>query len=723
MEPLWWRVEELFHSALEQPESERETWLAAQTGADPEAREEVRSLLTADRRNSELSAQAPAARQAAVAELPAPSRRFGAWETGELLGRGGMGEVYLAQRADGHHSQRAALKVMARNLPTPDGIERFRREREILAQLEHPNVARLLDGGVSDSGEPYLVMEYVDGLRLDQYCDRHRLSLGARLRLFLTLCGAVAGAHRNLILHRDIKPNNVLVTGDGTLKLVDFGTARRMDASSLETMAPLTPSFASPEQLRGEAVTTVSDVYALGMTLYQLLSGTLPFAGGKSAYETVQRVVEGAAVAPSMAPGVNPARRRELRGDLDNIVLKAIAPDPARRYASAESLAEDIERYLSRLPVHARAGKWGYRAERFVARHRLAVALSILLALTVLAAAVGLTVQSRQARLEAERSRRLADFLTHVMGLGYDRESGPVRSDGASARMIDVIRYAADRLPVEMVGQPELEAHLRANIGRVFEELGDTAAAEVNLRRGLALVDARRNPALAAELTDYLGRKSELEGDYESAARQYKEALRLLDAARGTVPAEVESVLVLNAWNEAWPPSEGDALLDRGTRRAREVGETSPIYAQVPFDRGLLHWHRGHPEEALPEFRKALAILDAIHPRPLEECELRQVWGQLELGRGNLQAAEPLMAESLPCLERALLPGEAHLMWAQLAHLILLVKQGHFKEAAGPLDALVAEVPRRRPKDRAMLASAIRWRDKALCQGTGACGK
>jgi serine/threonine-protein kinase len=633
-----------------------------------------------------------------------------------------MGEVYLAQRADGQHSQRAALKVMMRNPLSPDGMDRFRREREILAQLEHPNVARLLDGGVSDSGEPYLVMEYVDGERLDKYCERHNLPLSARLRLFVTLCAAVAGAHRNLILHRDIKPSNVLVTADGTLKLVDFGTARRMDAGSLETVAPVTPSFASPEQLRGQPVTTQSDVYGLGMTLYQLLSGTLPF-GGRSAYETVQQVVEGAAVAPSMAPGVDPARRRELRGDLDNIVLKAIAPDPARRYASAEGLAEDVGRHLGRLPVQARAGTWGYRAERFVARHRLAVALSTLLALTVAAAAVGLTVQTRQARLEAERSRHLADFLTHVMGLGFDRESGPFRSEGASARVIDVIYYAADRLQTEMAGQEELEARLRANIGHELVSLGDMAGGEVNLRRGLALVDARRNPALAAELTGYLARKSEVENDGETAARQYKEALRLLDAARGTVPAAVESVLVLNAWNPGLPPAEGDALLDRGARLAREVGESSPIYAQVPFDRGMVRWSRGHPEEALPLFRQALAILDAIHPRPLEECELRQVWGQMEMWRGNLQAAEPLMNESLPCLERALLPGEGHLMWAQLAHLILLVKQGHFKQAAGPLDALVAEIPRLRPKDREMLATALKWRAKALCRGDAACAK
>jgi serine/threonine-protein kinase len=720
MDPLWQRVEELFHAALEQPESERENWIAAQTGADPEVSEEVRSLLAADRRSGELGA-----RVAAPSNIEPPAaRRFGAWETGELLGRGGMGEVYLAHRADGQHAQRAALKVMSRNLLSADSMDRFRRERGILAQLELPNVARLFDGGVSDSGEPYLVMEYVDGERLDRYCDRHKLPLEARLRLFLTLCAAVEGAHRNLILHRDIKPANVLVTGDGTLKLVDFGAARRMDSSALETIAPMTPSFASPEQLRGEPVTTLSDVYGLGMTLYNLVSGALPFGTGpKSAYESVQQAVEGPTVAPSAAPGVPAARRRELRGDLDNIVLKAIAPDPARRYASVERLAEDIDRYLNRQPVQARAGNWPYRTERFIARHRLPVALCALLVLTVATAGVGLAVQSRHARLEAERSRRLADFLTHVMGLGFDRDSGPFRSEGASARVIDVIRYAADRLPIEMAGQPEMEARMRANIGHALEALGDMAAADANLRRGLALVDAKRNPALAAELTGYLARMSFLEGDDESAARGFREALRLADAAHGAMPAVAEGVLVLNASTMASSPAETAAFLERELRLGRQVGESSPLYAAALFDQGDQTFDRGSAEAGLREMRHALSIMDAIQPLPLEDCELRYVLGRKEMRRGNLREARQLVDQSMPCLERALLPGEAHLMWARITGLDLLIREGRFQEAVGPLDAFIAELSRLRPKDRQLPAYALRLRGQALCQGRPGCAK
>ena len=476
-----------------------------------------------------------------------------------------MAEVYLARRVDGRHEQRAALKVMTRSMLSWDYLDRFRRERDILAHLEHPNIARLFDGGLSESGEPYLVMEYVDGARLDDYCEQQSLPLAARLRLFLALCSAVESAHRNLILHRDIKPGNVLVTREGTLKLVDFGTARRMDADALETMAPLTPSFASPEQLRGEGVTTVSDVYGLGMTLYQLAAGCLPFGGrGKSAYQTAQEAMEHTPPPPSASSGLSKSRQRELRGDLDNIILKAIERDPARRYASAAELADDITRHLEKRPVKARNHSWPYRAGRFVARHRIAVIFSALMAITLVASAAVLTVEMRQARLEAARSRRLADFLTHVMGLGYDTYSGPMRTDGASARELDVIRYAGSNLHREMAGQPELEARVRADIGHALAELGLTAEAEGNLRRGLALVDARGNPALAAELTGYLARKTYLEGDFKNSEKEFRD--RIAVARRGATSGADHAA-------RGGEPAAAQCVRRRGQRRRTECGD------------------------------------------------------------------------------------------------------------------------------------------------------
>ena len=712
MKHQWEELRAVFDLVWPLPPAERVTFLDEHCAGDARFRRELEKLLHAHDEG-----------EAETARRATGRRRFGVWETIQLAGRGGMAEVYLAQRVDGRHEQRAALKVMARSLLSPDYMDRFRRERDILARLEHPNIARLFDGGLSDSGEPYLVMEFVDGARLDEYCETHSLSLETRLRLFLALCFAVEDAHRNLILHRDIKPSNVLVTRDGTLKLVDFGTARRMDADALETMPPLTPSFASPEQLRGENVTTASDVYALGMTLYQLVSGVLPFGdGGKSAYQAVTEAVECSAPPPSSAAGLSPARRRELKGDLDNIILKAIARDPERRYASPLQLAEDITRHLEQRPVLARGNRWSYRAERFVARHRLAVALSGLLVLTLFASAAVLSITARQAQREAARSRRLAEFLTHVMGLGYDAYSGPMRSEGASTRMLDVIRYAANNLQREMAGQPELEARVRADIGHALAELGLTAEAEQNLRRGLTLVDPRENPALAAELTGYLARKSFLEGDLQNSVREFRESLRLLGAAhqaRQPVPAAVESLLLLNAsaaiGTVAGPHAEMESLIQGALNRGRTLGESSPAYALALSNHGFLLWAQGKPDEGAREVRQALAIQEAIQPRPIEACVTREALGAREMSRGHLAEASALMQEPRACLEAAFVPGSIILLWSRLSAQELLVRSGRAQEAIAPIGAVAEDIERYLPKARWLAAEALVWRGKALC--------
>ncbi len=713
MRQQWEDLRALFDAAWPLSAGERAQLLDERCGSDTRLRRELEKLLEAHDEG-----------EAETARRASGTRRFGVWETIELAGRGGMAEVYLARRVDGQHEQRAALKVMARSMLTVDYMDRFRREREILARLEHPNIARLFDGGLSESGEPYMVMEYVDGARLDDYCDQHSLPLAARLRLFLTLCSAVESAHRNLILHRDIKPSNVLVTHDGTLKLVDFGTARRMDADALETMAPLTPSFASPEQLRGESVTTASDVYGLGMTLYNLVTGALPFGrGGKSAYQAVQEAVERTAPPPSAMPGLSSALCKELRGDLDNIILKAIERDPARRYASAIQLADDITRHLEKRPVRAHRNTWTYRAERFVARHRVAVVLSAMLAITLLASAAAWSVEARQARLEAARSRRLAEFLTHVMGLGYDTYSGPMRTDGASARVLDVMRYASTNLQREMAGQPDLEARVRADIGHSLAELGLTAEAEENLRRGLALVDARKDPALAAELTGYLARKSFLEGDLKGSEKEFREALRLLRAARQarqTVPAAVESLLLLNAsaavGSLSGATAEMEALIDGAMASGRTLGESSAAYALALANHGFLRWGQGKAQEGEGEVRRALGIQEAMHPRPIEACMTRQALGDRIMSDGRLAEAAALMSEPHVCLDRAFVPGSIILLWARLSWLEWLVRSGRLHEAIGPLSVIEKEIAQQLPKAGWLRAEALMWRGRAQCK-------
>src|SRR5664279_253302 len=309
MDPFWRRVDELFHAALQRPESQRETWLDSEAGLDPMIRDEVRSLLAADRRHFELIAQTPAVVEAADADrseskLRAAGQRFGPYRTERLLGSGGMGAVYLARRDDGQFDQTVALKVMAPHLAGEEFVRSFRNERQLLAALAHPNIARLLDGGVAPGGGPYLVMEYVEGQLWNRYCADHKLPVEARIRLFLQVCDAVEFAHRNLIVHGDLKPANILVTAEGGVKLLDFGTAKLVadPEGRVTQFASLTPRYASPEHLRGERVNTLSDVFSLGVILYESLTGAWPFGNPTSKADAVDRALHGReADAPAQA--------------------------------------------------------------------------------------------------------------------------------------------------------------------------------------------------------------------------------------------------------------------------------------------------------------------------------------------------------------------------------------------------------------------------------------
>ncbi|NIR60341.1 MAG: serine/threonine protein kinase, partial [Gammaproteobacteria bacterium] len=336
-----------------------------------------------------------------------------------------MGVVYLAERADGQFEQRVALKLIKRGIDTDEIIERFLQERQILARLDHPNIARLLDGGVTETGQPYFAMEYIAGVPLTAYCDEHRLDVEARLRLFEHVGEAVQYAHRNLIVHRDLKPSNILVTEDGTVKLLDFGIARLMDdeaapALTQTGMRVLSPAYAAPEQVAGEPVTTATDVYSLGVVLYELLTGHNPHAerpeGGRDVKRPSAAVTSTAArldgssetgtpqeIARSRA--TQPERlRRRLSGDLDTICLKALRPEPEQRYDSAAAFGEDLKRHLAGLPVEARAGAAGYRLRKFIRRNRMLVGAT---GLVILALGVGLAAtlwQAQRARTQAARA-------------------------------------------------------------------------------------------------------------------------------------------------------------------------------------------------------------------------------------------------------------------------------------------------------------------------------
>jgi TolB-like protein/tRNA A-37 threonylcarbamoyl transferase component Bud32 len=372
----WARAKSVLDGALGRPEAERGDFVAEACAGDPELQAEVASLLAASARAGRFmeTADTLVSPVATPRREPVPGDRLGAYRILREIGRGGMGAVYLAERADEEYRKKVAVKLVRSDVDAPSVADRFRRERQILADLEHPNIARLLDGGTTADGRPYFVMEYVLGLPIDAYCEALRLGVGPRLEIFRTVCAAVAHAHGRGVLHRDLKPGNVLVTAEGAPKLLDFGIARILGpgapAGHTATDAhPMTPAYASPEQVRGEPLTTASDVYSLGVMLYRLLTGRLPHgADSTPLLELARAIGEEEPARPSDAAG--PEKGPRLAGDLDAIVLRALRKEPGRRYASVKDFSEDIRRHLAGLPVAARRGRLGYRTERFLRRNR-----------------------------------------------------------------------------------------------------------------------------------------------------------------------------------------------------------------------------------------------------------------------------------------------------------------------------------------------------------------
>ena len=417
---LWPDIESALAAALEVPEAERLEWVR-RFCTNSEVRAEVESLLGAyGRAEGFLSRGLPA--PPIGSGIPSMGgRRVGAYQVVEQIGHGGMGAIYRAERADDEFRKQVAIKFIASGFQTPDVLSRFVVERQILATLEHPNIARLLDGGVTEDGLPYIVMEYVEGLPITDYCEKEKLPVAARLQLFRGICSAVHLAHQHLIVHRDLKPANVLVTNDGTPKLLDFGIAKLLGGGAWAqgqtlTMLPMTPEYASPEQARGGVITTASDVYSLGVLLYELLTGMRPYRIKGATLEGVLKAVcEQEPDKPSVAARQRdsaqaPALRSDLAGDLDAIVLKAMQKDPAARYASAEKFSDDIGRYLAGLPISACRDTFRYVARKFVVRNKRTVVASAVALLLALAGVAGVMWEARiarqqRARADVERAR------------------------------------------------------------------------------------------------------------------------------------------------------------------------------------------------------------------------------------------------------------------------------------------------------------------------------
>ncbi|MFL6254688.1 MAG: protein kinase domain-containing protein [Pyrinomonadaceae bacterium] len=526
----WGRLKEMFRVAIEYDPRRRAAYLERVCAGDTALRAEIESLL-ASHDQAEHFIESPAfdGNVKAFIESPAEQevvvgRRTGSYQLLRELGRGGMGTVYLAERADEQYKKLVAIKVVRRGMDSEDILRRFRNERQILASLDHPNIARLLDGGTTDDGLPFLVMEFVEGVPVLDYCDQRRLTLKERLRLFRTICAAVQHAHQHLVVHRDLKPSNILVTPDGTPKLLDFGIAKVLSPEP-STLAPeqtrtdlrvLTPDYASPEQARGERLTTTSDVYSLGVVLYELLTGHRPFRSlNAPPHEFARLICEQEPTKPSIAvtsaevvaphgearpqiaitsEAVSLVRdtqsvklRRQLAGDLDNIILMALRKEPARRYTSVGEFSEDIRRHLEGLPVAARKDTFKYRTVKFVRRNRLGVAAACVIALSILGGLLTTIWQARVARREKANAESVSAFLKQMLAYSNPLIKAAGK-DGGDTTMKDVLDEAAQRLDSEEFSkQLEVKAELEKIISESYVGQGRQDLWEEHLEKYIAI--------------------------------------------------------------------------------------------------------------------------------------------------------------------------------------------------------------------------------------------
>ena len=701
MNAEWARVESLFDAAVALPPSERAAFLAAQCRGDAVLRAEVDALLAADAASGGSGdGFITGIIDQAVVELPAPAdprigRQVGPYRLIAELGHGGMGTVYRAERADSAYRASVAIKFVRGALAGPDAERRFRSERQILADLDHPNIARLLDGGAAHDGTPYLVMEVVDGEAIDQYCEGRGLELPARLELFRAVCGAVQYAHQSLVIHRDLKPSNILVTQDGTPKLLDFGIAKLLDAESAAigdtgTLArALTPTYASPEHIRGARMTVAADVYSLGVVLYKLLTGRLPFDIPTGATPgDIERLV--CDTEPARPSAVHP----RLAGDLDTIVLRALRKEPELRYASVGELSEDVRRYLAREPVTAARGTTAYRINKFVRRHAraLAVAGSVLVSIGGIVGYYTVRVARARdrAQLEATRAEQVSRFLTQTFAVADPEQSLGTSGPNATAR--DLLLRGTKRIEAELAGQPAMQATMFGAVGRAYQGLGLYGEATPLFERALALKHQTGADDLEIARAEYdLGGLATAKGEYSTADSLLRSALaRRRDALPWGDPALVRSlVAVAQVAFQRAQYEEAEHLLSEAAEMARRLsGAERQELAQVWETLGDVRLARGQYAEADSLLQSALSLrrtlFGDIHPSVA--ATLNRL-GNMRVEQGRYAAAESLLREAVVASSRIL--GDDHPTVAtQLRDLaVVLVYRERRAEADSLLEA------------------------------------
>lgn len=736
----WQQVRTLFEAAVAMDASERSAWLAARCAGDTSLLGEVDALLAADARADTQALAADAVAPELVQALGDSERveqarrltgqRLGPWRLQREIGRGGMGAVWLAERDDGEYAQQAAVKLVNPGWDVGELLRRFRAERQILAGLNHPHIARLLDGGVSEDGKPYLVLEYVDGQSIGVHCDRARLSVTARLQLFLDVCSAVEHAHRSLVVHRDLKPSNILVDREGRVKLLDFGIAKLIEpgaAGTVSAVRTFTPEYAAPEQVRGEPATTGVDIYALGLLLYELLTGRRPYANTAStpaAYEQAILTLEperpSRAAALTDPAGVARARERDLdpgrlaarlRGDLDAIVMKALRKDPAQRYPSVAALAAEISNFLAHRPVAARRGNWRYRARRFLQRHALATALA---AMAVLSLIGGLTAalwqadiarrQRDAAELAGREATAVADFLTSVFAA-----ADPASTDGRDPPASALLQAGVEQIAHDTDLNARTRSAMYFALGRAQMARGDYAQGQELMQQALNEAgddaDARMRALIGVgDALNKATRYAESNARYAQARAWYAAHPGIDRALREQLDYNYAVNLMSEGHNDDARPLL--AALVEGYRQRGAVLDDQSIQANSMYIYVL---------GALKQSDEALSVADRLYRAAKADPQISLarlktivgVYAYAVMTMQRLAEAEVLFREALSLDERIYGAGHLNTVVSLNNVAICVGRQGRYAESAQLLERAIAIRREKLPLDHPDLGNTL----------------
>lgn len=713
----WSRVRALFDELIGLDEARLNARLRELKAEQPDIAAELTELLAshagAHQWFGEMAADLGRQRAAEIDASWAQNRTIGPYALNGLLGTGGMGSVFRAQRADGELDREVALKVVPAGLDSPQAIQRFASERDILASLSHPNIAQLLDAGVSEDGKPWFAMEFVSGQPITNWCDARQLSLRQRVELFLQLANAVQFAHRNLIVHRDLKPSNVLVTGDGQVKLLDFGIAKMLDEDAAATATAsrlLTPAYAAPEQLQGQRLSTATDVWALGVILHELLTGLRPrnsgISGTTDTTETMapSRLVSAlnsgrldtdeadgerlAAVRGSKPDGLS----RSLKGDLDVIVLKSLSQEPERRYPSAGQMADDLRRYVAGQPISARPDSLGYRLAKLVRRHPWSSAAAILAIVATLVFALYAREQARILAQERDRAQRVAEFLTEVFSV-----SDPERAQGESITARELLARGVSRAEKDLVNQPALAADFLATLGRTHRNLGDYSTANSLFERVLDLHQNQLDsaPEEIARASIDLAQTQRLIGNYQAAEDLLTDVIARVEPGADGDDAQLHAealsrlgrVLGVRGKNE-----QSFEMLKRSLAITRRLPQLSDLTLATRLnDMASASFRAGRFSEAQSMLSESLNLhrrMDRRDQITIGRPETATALNNLGLAhylQGHHEQAEPLFREALSMRQSILATNHPEVAQTQTNLGLLLRDLGRFEEAEAAL--------------------------------------